>query len=127
VIFAAGNGFVVFSANGQKYWSKETSRKTLSAWVTRSHDGRSFALWMFGNDAKFDGMLLSDDPTFFVYDVESKSSLLTVRTREEWDFTFTLSGDGFRFAVFSGTKVQVYSVPLPHQFIKLIFCSVVTS
>lgn len=114
-ILAGGSGFVVFSANGQQYWSRETSGETPSAWVTRSLDGRRFALWMFGKGGKFDGVRLSDDPTFFVYDVESKSSLLTVRPPGEWDFTFALSSDGSRFAVFSGTKIQVYAVPLPRS------------
>jgi len=114
VLISSKQRAAVYTSEGQLIWHRETDANTGLRMIGRSLNGRTFVTVWKGSQGEFDGVSLSnEDPTAFVYDLESGKRRLTATVPMGWDYGFSLSPDGMLFTILHGTTVDTFQCNRP--------------
>jgi hypothetical protein len=114
VALLGSEGVAVYTHDAQPIWSKIGTGVRNGFDVTESLNGQRMAVSAFGEGqrATFEGHPLAEGPNYFVYDTDRPDLLFFVHPGREWEVGDALSPDGTKFAVLSGTQLQIYDVAL---------------
>jgi hypothetical protein len=114
VALLGSEGVAVYTHEAHPIWSKIGTGVRNGFDVTESLNGHRVAVRTFGEEKNgtFEGHPLAEGPNYFIYESDRPDLLFFVRPPREWEAGDALSPDGTKFAVLSGTQLQIYEVPL---------------
>jgi hypothetical protein len=114
VALLGSEGVAVYTHDAQPIWSKIGTGVRNGFDITESLNGQRVAVRAFGEEksATFEGHPLAKGPNYLIYESDRPDLLFFVHPQREWEAGYALSPDGTKFAVLSGTQLQIYEVPL---------------
>ena len=108
MLFMSKSGVVIYTRDGRATWSREILGDQVLRNVARSLDGKAFVVKMSTDKGEFDGVRLSENPTFFVYDVASLKRTLVLHIPLSWEYAYGLAPQGSMLGMFHETTIQVF-------------------
>jgi hypothetical protein len=102
------NAIVIYSSEGVPIWTRATKDSAGLLDLSSSLDGTTFAVEIEADTQHFDGVDLTRDPVFLVYDAATKKRMFVGSAPLAWEQTYSLSPDGSMLAVLHGSVVDIY-------------------
>lgn len=107
-------GFNVFKGTA-KLWGRGSNdpKRIAHGFAERNLSGTRFLLNYVGDRRSvIDGVAISEDGTFLVYDVIAQKLVFSLSNQKlSWDNTAALSPDGTKLAVLNGASVRIFRIP----------------